>query len=69
MMDKNIKNEIFGKVTAYLRVIEFQKRGAPHYHCLFWLEDFDLTMKNIDNIVSAEIPPGNSPLHVLVKYI
>ena len=53
-MDDIIKNEIFGKVTAYLSVIEFQKRGAPHSHSLFWLEDFNLTVKNIDNIVSAE---------------
>ena len=35
MMDDIIKNEIFGKVTAYLSVIEFQNRGASHSHSIF----------------------------------
>jgi len=42
-------------------VIEFQKRGLPHAHCIFFL---DRTSKNnlrrpenVDNIISAEIPP------------
>ena len=26
------KNDVFGKVKARVRVIEFQKRGLPHAH-------------------------------------
>jgi len=34
MLDDIIKNQMFGKVKAYVTVIEFQKRGAPHSHTL-----------------------------------
>ncbi|XP_073035171.1 uncharacterized protein [Primulina eburnea] len=33
-----IKKEIFGKVAAYVYVIEFQKRGLPHVHMLVILK-------------------------------
>jgi len=36
--------------------VEFQKRGAPHAHILIWLENFNITTFNIDNMISAEIP-------------
>ncbi|CAO4369137.1 unnamed protein product [Caenorhabditis nigoni] len=32
--DDVVKKEIFGKVQAYIFVIEFQKRGLPHLHML-----------------------------------
>ena len=67
MLDDIIKKQIFGKVIAYMSVIEFQKRGAPHSHSLIWLKYFEMTVKNIDNIISAEILPENSPLHPLVR--
>ena len=51
-----VKEGCFGKVKAYLAVIEFQKRGAPHIHLLVWIEDFEPTPQNIDNVISAEIP-------------
>lgn len=54
---------IFGKCKAHVHVIEFQKRGAPHAHILIWLENFAMTPANIDNVISAEIPPPNDPLH------
>ena len=50
------KNEIFGKCNGYVSSVEFQKRGAPHVHIIFWLDNFHMTPHNIDNIVSAEIP-------------
>ncbi|KAL7555308.1 hypothetical protein ACHAWF_019019, partial [Thalassiosira exigua] len=54
---KAIKSEgIFGKCKATVGVIEFQKRGAPHLHLMIWLEDFDPTPENIDNIICAEFP-------------
>ena len=55
------EEEIFGKVVAYAKVIEFQKRGLPHAHCIFIL---DQESKNrlrspeaVNDIISAEIPP------------
>ena len=57
LMSLIIKDGIFGKCIAHVAVIEFQKRGAPHSHILIWIENFDMTPHNIDNIISAEIPP------------
>ena len=50
------KEQVLGKAVARIAVIEFQKRGAPHVHILVWIEDFDPTPHNIDNVISAEIP-------------
>ena len=36
-----LKNGVFGRVAAHLAVIEFQKRGLPHAHCLFILHRED----------------------------
>ena len=61
MYDIN-KNCIFGEVSAYLWVVEFQKRGLPHVHILVILKDQyrPNTRDTIDQIVTAELPP--SPL-------
>tara|TARA_B110001452_G_scaffold118768_1_gene98544 strand:+ start:1079 stop:4696 length:3618 start_codon:yes stop_codon:yes gene_type:complete len=50
---------IFGRVVAFLHVIEFQKRGLPHAHILVVLGPADqvLTNDDIDACVSAELPP------------
>ena len=56
-----VKSKIFGQVLAYVAVIEFQKRGAPHVHLLVWIKDFEETPENIDNIISTEIPPLGEP--------
>ena len=61
MLDGIIKEQIFGKVIVYMSVVEFQKRGAPHSHSLIWFKKVEMTVKNIDNIISAEILPENSP--------
>lgn len=29
----------FGKVTDYFFRVEFQMRGSPHIHCLFWVDE------------------------------
>ena len=34
MKKKLLKNDILGKVPAYVYVVEFQKRGLPHAHFL-----------------------------------
>ncbi|RKP15857.1 hypothetical protein ROZALSC1DRAFT_31933, partial [Rozella allomycis CSF55] len=33
------KNNIFGKVIAFMYVVEFQKRGLPHAHILLILDE------------------------------
>ena len=58
MLDDIIKNEVFGKIKAYLWVIEYQKRGLPHCHMLFCLEDNDKihSPEQLDTVIKAEIP-------------
>ena len=57
---KDIKDgQIFGKVSAYLWVIEFQKRGLPHAHILVILSEADRPNddNDVDNMISAQLPP------------
>ena len=51
--------QIFGKVVAFLWVIEFQKRGLPHAHILVILKEDERPTedKDIDNMISAQLPP------------
>ena len=46
--------QVLGKYQAHIDVIEFQKRGAPHCHIFIWIENFDNTPQNIDNVILAE---------------
>jgi hypothetical protein len=55
------KDGIFGECIAYVCVIEFQKRGAPHMHLLIWIKNFDETPNNINNVISTEIPQQGEP--------
>ena len=57
---KDIRSrKVFGKVPAMLWVIEFQKRGLPHVHILVILSNDDrvLTSTDVDNVISAQLPP------------
>ena len=58
LVDDITKGEIFGKVKAFLYVIEFQKRGLPHSHMLIILEALNKIrgIDAIDSLISAEIP-------------
>ncbi len=38
LMEAAIKDKIFGEVWHMSGVIEFQKRGLPHAHCIFILD-------------------------------
>ena len=53
---------VFGKVPAFLWVIEFQKRGLPHVHILVMLsqEDRMSHSSDVDNVISAQLPPDPS---------
>ncbi|SGY56310.1 BQ5605_C006g04125 [Microbotryum silenes-dioicae] len=52
---------VFGKVIAYVYVVEFRKRGLPHAHILLIMdpEDKPKTNDDYDKIVTAEIPDRN----------
>jgi hypothetical protein len=51
--------------TAVLYTTEFQKRGLPHSHIIFWVstDTTQPTPELIDSFISAEIPdPNTDPL-------
>lgn len=60
---KRVKHYMFG-VRDYFYRIEFQQRGSPHTHCIFWIEDAPKFEENsdeevvefIDRYVTCEIP-------------
>ena len=57
-----LKENIFGKVLAYLYTIEFQKRGLLHTHILLILAQSykPKTIADYDTIILAEISDKNS---------
>ena len=61
--------KVFGRVKAREMVIEFQKRGLPHAHCLLILdqEDKPTGVEEYDHIVCAELPdPEDTDLYETV---
>ncbi|GBP30124.1 ATP-dependent DNA helicase pif1 [Eumeta japonica] len=57
-----LENEIFGKVKCYMASVEWQKRGLPHCHLLFWLET-KIQPDEIDSVIVAELPnQQNDPI-------
>ncbi|KAG7994263.1 hypothetical protein I3843_01G050200 [Carya illinoinensis] len=66
LKDRLFKQQIFGKVSAYVYVIEHQKRGLPHAHFLIILQrNWKLyAPESFDEIVLAEIPNKNTNLHL-----
>jgi hypothetical protein len=55
---KDIKDGVLGNVITKICVIEFQKKGLPHAHILFILDEASKlrTAEDYDSMVSAEIP-------------
>ncbi|XP_062618486.1 uncharacterized protein LOC134280065 [Saccostrea cucullata] len=53
-----------GKVVDYFQRVEFQQRGSPHMHCLYWVENAPKLDEHgeesvcdfIDKYVSCELP-------------
>ena len=60
LMKDLVTGEAFGKVVAYMNVIEFQKRGLPHCHILIILADNERlqTSDSVNKAVTAELPPN-----------
>ena len=64
-MNEIQNKNVFGKKMAHVFTVEFQKRGLPHMHALFFLQGYDKirTCAQVDNIISAEFPdPNDDPL-------
>jgi len=55
---KDIKDGVLSNVIVKIWVIEFQKRGLPHVHILFILDEVSKlrTAEDYNSMVSAEIP-------------
>ncbi len=56
MMKDIVEHKIFGPVQAYVWRIEWQLRGLPHVHLLIILVNAIRSAREVDSIVSAEIP-------------
>ncbi|CAH0726151.1 unnamed protein product, partial [Brenthis ino] len=52
------KKQVFGKVSAFVYTIEFQKRGLPHMHLLIIMTSDDKIHQpeELDDLISSEIP-------------
>ncbi|KAG5539463.1 hypothetical protein RHGRI_019865 [Rhododendron griersonianum] len=64
LMKEIDKNKVFGQKVAHVYTIEFQKRGLPHMHVLFFLigRDKIRTCAQVDKLVCAEFPnPEDDP--------
>lgn len=49
------KKGLFGSCKGFTYTVEWQKRGLPHAHLLFWMVD-RIRPDSIDSIISAELP-------------
>ena len=66
-----------GKVTDHVCKIEFQQRGAPHAHCLLWVQDapqIDVDTDEdvvafIDEYISGTIPKGGANAKLIAAMV
>ncbi|XP_042233760.1 uncharacterized protein LOC121873947 [Homarus americanus] len=66
---EHMKKGIFGTLQAWLYTVEYQKRGLPHAHFLFWIApEHKIKAEEYDLAISAEIPKKeqDKELHDLV---
>jgi hypothetical protein len=56
-----LHNGVLGVVVAYTFAVEFQQRGLPHLHALFFVRDEDKprTPADVDKRVVAQLPDAN----------
>ncbi|CAG2195295.1 unnamed protein product [Mytilus edulis] len=74
-----IKRKIIGNVKDHFHRIEFQQRGSPHAHCLFWIEDAPVVDQDddqtvcdfVDKYVSCQLPDKtvDPELHSIVSSV
>nr|XP_042913501.1 uncharacterized protein LOC122273506 [Parasteatoda tepidariorum] len=62
-------HQIFGRASAYVFTIEFQKRGLPHMHLLVIMSPADKihSADQLDDLISAEIPEDDPELKELIS--
>ena len=68
-----------GQVIDYFYRVEFQQRGSPHMHCLFWVKDAPKLSEDdpsavcdfIDRYVTCKLPSksDDSELHDIVRSV
>ncbi len=66
-----------GKIVDHFYRVEFQQRGSPHVHCLFWIEGAPQINKNtdeevvefIDKYVTCELPSDDDTLLDIVSSV
>ncbi|XP_078795053.1 uncharacterized protein LOC144988493 [Oryzias latipes] len=64
-----------GKIKDFFYRVEFQQRGSPHLHCLFWIEDAPVIDRNtdaeviafIDRYVTCELPSNIDLLEIVTS--
>ncbi|XP_071153640.1 uncharacterized protein [Mytilus edulis] len=74
-----IKKYIIGNVKDHFHRIEFQQRGSPHAHCLFWIKDAPLLDTHddkevcdfVDSYVTCDLPSESADpeLHEIVSSV
>ena len=60
-----------GNVIDWFYRVEWQARGSPHIHCLFWVKDAPILGRDtdlavcdfVDQFISCRVPPENVALH------
>ena len=68
------KSHPIGVVTEFVHKVEFQARGSPHIHSLYWIEHAPILGQDpdehvaafINRHISARVPDSDDPLHELV---
>ena len=53
-----LRQGLLGSKIYLLYVVEFQKRGLPHAHLALRVEPQPQTTDDIDQVISAEVPPA-----------
>ena len=65
-------SEPIGKIVDYFQRVEFQQRGSPHMHCLYWVQDApkldedgeDAVCNFIDKYISCAVPSENEDMEL-----
>jgi hypothetical protein len=50
------QRKIFGNVSAFAWRIEYQKRGLPHAHILFWTDLNIQNMPALESVINVRDP-------------
>ena len=68
-----------GEITDYFYRVEYQSRGSPHIHCLFFVKDApqldktddETVVKFVDKYISCQLPDEtvDPELHEIVKSV